>query len=419
MTLAQMRKSLEEAKVQQDELVNSITETNEALEGNIENLSEERVENLSKAILGFKEEHKTISNEITRLVEEINIQEEKNASIMNSTKSISSEMINMKKGNDKELEKSFMDAWSKAIKGDKTEYQKMLSTAPTDGLVEDAFGGLVPTFVVEGIQAKMENYGTLLAKAGITTIAGLVKFSYEVLVTPAQNHKEGAAPITDEEITLGQALVSPEMIKKTITWTDELEMMSAVDLVNYLTNEFIREITKKIEFDMINGAKDMQGLEGISAYAGSEFVKAEVVVETEFANILSLLKNCRGANKVIFMNEETFYNYQGLVDTTGRPIFNSIANNGQVINTLFGVRVDFLDALPAFDEAVINQTFAICMVDGAYRINAPRGMTPSFILDRVTGATADTARLTGKCFLGGRPVKLKGISTLTKGAIPA
>ncbi len=419
MTLGDLRKTLAEISKKQEEIVENISELSTDLKKNYDNLTAEKAQNIEKAIDEYNNEWAEFAKKATEVALEITKKEEEKEKSIKSTKNITEGIIISKNLTADEKDNVFAKAFAMAIKGQDSDYKKFLSTTDTDGVTADAFGALIPTFMATEIQQKMEEYGTLFAKAEISTVKGLMTFPVEVAATDAVKHEEGSGAIDDEEITLEEVIVKPAMIKKAISWTDELELSTPIDLLGYLINEFTRKIVQKIEVEMISGAKDQKGLEGIVRYIdGDKYVHGKAITEQSFTDISYLVSRVRGTNPIIVMNRTTYFDYVDLTDTTGRPIFSEVSNNEGVTYLLRGTPVKFNDLIPSFDKAAEGQPFAICMVDNAYKINAPAGLTPSFIVDRATKAKEDIANLTGKSFLGGRPVKLDGITVLTKTALP-
>lgn len=394
-----------------EELANGINDTRVLTEKKMADMTQEQVDAKMEIVKGFEEELVELqAKQVTLKAEKAEL-ESRQKGAFNSTKN-----VKVSKGASIKDSNEFTNVFAEMIKtGNDTEYKKFLSTDATDGSTAGAFGVLVPTIVESTIQETFEDYSGLFNDARFTQIAGSLKIPVEISNTGAENHVEGAVAPAEEEITLDEAIINPEMIKKWITWTDELEIMSAVDLLAYLYSEFTREIIKKAEKDMLFGAIDGKGLEGIVEYAGTDYVSEVSIPETgfTFAQILSMLGNTKGDNVRFYMNRKTFYNdVMAMVDTTGRPIWSAISDNNTQSYTLFGAPVRFIDALNPISLAGEGEAVIVAMNQGAYHINAPKGRTPMFILDRATLMTEDKSRLLGKLYLGGRPRQLEGATVL-------
>lgn len=312
--------------------------------------------------------------------------------------------------------KEFTDAYVKAIKGDTAEYKKFLSTTATDGTTAGAFGVVVPTVVLDAIEKKLNDYGGLLADAEITTIKGLMKIPYEVSRTGAEVHKEGAAAVSEEEITLGERMLDPEFIKKYITWTDKLETMSSVDLINYLTDEFLEEIFIKAESEMIYGAADQNCLEGITKIDPKTGLTTKFFIgeELTWATGFTAQGYLRPGQKQVkvYMNRRTFFqNILTIQDANGNPIYT--IEQGQPFYN--GLPVVYTDALPAYADAADGDAVMLMGVSGSYAVNAPNGLVPQFIRDDYTLMTSDKSRLLGKLMLAGTVKKLESWVVLCKG----
>lgn len=347
-------------------------------------------------------EKKSLEMQVEQLREEV-----KNLNGLNSTNSMMVVNNNEKSNGDKieALCKSqeLLNAWSKAVHGNPSEYNQMVK-----GLDTTVAAGVIPTYVSESIERKVAEIGGLFNHAQHLSVKGIMQMAVEVSSTGAEIHTEGGAMIDEEEITLESLVVQPTMVKKWISYTDELEALSGVDLVDYLVDEFIEKHILKIEQEMLNGADDAKGLVGIYTLAGTEYV-AEIEGDgtaITYANILSMLAATKGANLKWFMTRNTFYTQiMGLVDSQDRPIFNVVGTNGTLVHTLLGYPVEFEEVMTDGDMILMNQN--------AYKTNTPNGVTPVFTLDRLTGSREDKVYLTGKTFIGGRVAKLEQTSVFT------
>lgn len=415
------------------ELVKRVnTEHAKLAEGNKQNLNLAQVEEVKENIKNLTIEFEQLNMEKTQLEMEKNALEE---ALNNGIPTPMNTNFGAKNQSDVEKlvkSKELLNAYAKAMKGDVAEYNEMVktvSTTATDGETAGAFGTLIPEYVANEIQRKMVHYGALWNHARKIAIKGLYKLSVEVSATGAEIHKEGTAAPTEEEIVLDGRLLDPEMIKKWITWTDEIEIMSGIDLINYLTDEFIEKIMIKVEYEMLYGAADQKGLEGIVTFAKSTDKKLNAYVNAvntadatgakiSYIDLLKTISKIRGTNIKWFMRQETFYeSILSITDTSDRPIWASLQNNGESESmAILGRRVEFSDAFSSVETASVGDAIILAQAENAYTINHPDGMTPNFIQDPYSLAESDKKKLVGKLFSAGTPSKLNGATVLLKGS---
>lgn len=401
-------------------------------EGNKENLNLTQIEEVKENIKNLTIEFEQLNMEKTQLEMEKNALEEAMKSGIPTPMNLN---FGAKKQSDVEnlvKSKELLNAYAKAMKGDTSEYNEMvktLSTTATDGDAAGAFGTLIPEYVANEVQRKMVHYGALWNHARKIAIKGLYKLSVEVSATGAEIHKEGTAAPSEEEIVLDGRLLDPEHIKKWITWTDEIEIMSGIDLINYLTDEFIEKIMIKVEYEMLYGAADQKGLEGIVTFATSTDAKLngyvnkietadETGAKISYIDLLKTISKIRGANIKWFMRQETFYEaILSISDSNDRPIWASLQNNSESESmAILGRRVEFSDAFESLEDAEVGKAVILAQAENAYTINHPDGMTPNFIQDPYSLAEKDQKKLVGKLFSAGTPSKLNGATVLLKGS---
>lgn len=324
--------------------------------------------------------------------------------------------------------------------GDMTEFNKFLTTADTDGETPDAFGDTIPTIVANDIMTKVEDYGNLIAHISKISIKGLYRQIYEISSTGVTTHLENDPAIKDEEIVLGSSVVDPEYLKKTISWSHKLEAMSAINLYNYLVQEFARKFAIQLETDIIFGSNDKDGklltdsgTHGIVPTANGLYPETAVdanelaqnIYDNDalgygtFTNLRSTIKVPQGKQARIYMNEQTFWSeIMGMVDTTNRPlVYDTYESGKEPTHAILGMEILFTDALPAYDKTR-QQVYATILVDDAFEENFPEGQNVTFINDDITGATENKKRLTGRLLCGGGLKQLNSASVLYSGSEP-
>ena len=150
-----------------------------------------------------------------------------------------------------------------------------------------------------------------------------------------------------------------------------------------------------------------EGVIGIAGNSYTETVSASIsfnVINEAIANLVTF------DDLVVAMNPKTFFkNFMSLTDQVGNPIFRVVHDNeNRPAYYLSGYRVEFTQALPAYDDADPNDVYAIIgNFRRGYRLNYPQGRNVITLMDPYTLATADKVRMIGRLYVAGNVVKPK------------
>lgn len=383
-------------------------------------LSDEQFEKCAKEIEALDETLIAIKGEIAELDKQIEISNKQRDELLKKSYDSKKSIENK----DPRGSTEYLEAWAKSIKEQDPRYfleaSKSLTTTPTDGTTVGAFGALVPTYVAEEIERAMIDFGGLFNWANQTTVKGLLQIAIEILATDAEEHEENSPAIDEEEITLDEIVIKPKMVKKWITWTDEIAIMSAIDLVAYIKNEFLEKIITKTEKLMLYGTDQTKGIYGIIP-AGNDATNTRVIKHDGqgvlgYDTLTKMVGKAKPGKKPLkwFMNRETFYgNVITITDTTNKPIFkiDSVTSQPQIL----GILVEFDDNMKTYDLSTATDVPIVLQAQGAYRLNMPNGKVPNFILDPYSMSEQDKEKFTGKLYVAGTPTKIAGTVILEKG----
>lgn len=305
--------------------------------------------------------------------------------------------------------KEYTSKYADFIRGkiNETELRASLSTA-LDNVP-------VPTIMQGYIETAWAKYGKFSSEVKETFVKGLLTIPYEVKADGAVWHDENSEAPKEETITLGQILLAPKTIKKWISLTDELMAMAAEEFLKYVAEELVYQIVKA-EDDAIISRTDSNG-KGIIGIVGNALTE-KASVELGFNTINEAIASLNSFdNLLVAMNPQTFFkNVMGLKDTTGQPIYRVSADNeGKAKYFMGGYRVEFTDALPAYDDASGGEAYAVVgnFADG-YRVNYPNGKDVSTLVDPYTLATEDVVRMVGKLLVAGNVVRPKHFVQINK-----
>lgn len=310
----------------------------------------------------------------------------------------------------------YKNAWVESIKrNDVTIAQKVLRDDPILGLATTNDNVPVPTIWQSYVETAWYNYGKFSRLVNKSYAQGYLAIPYEASASDAVIHTEGADAPTEEEIVLGLIELKPAMIKKWISMTDELMAMTADDFMRYVADELVYRVVLKLDNGIINGALDSNG-KGIVGIVNNTLTLSATaalsfnVVNEVIADLVTF------DNLTLAINPATFFkNFMGLTDLQGRPIYQIATDNaGKPQYYVNGIRCEFTQALPAYDDASANAVWAVVGDFRGYRLNLPEGEMVKTLFDPFTLATQDKARMIGRLFAAGNVARLKHFAQIKK-----
>lgn len=304
----------------------------------------------------------------------------------------------------------YRQAWVNAIRtGDDREVRAMATS--NDNVP-------VPTIWQNYVETAWYNYGKFSRIVNKTSIQGYLNIPIESAADPAVVHDENSAMPAEENITLGLIELKPAMIKKWISMTDELMAMTADDFMRYLADELVYRVVLKLDEGIIKGALDSSG-KGVVGIVGNPntlvAANGALSFNTINAGIADLVTF---DNLTVAMNPKTFFdNYMGLTDLQQRPIYQIATDNaGKPMYYVNGIRVEFTQALPAYDAATAGQAWAVAGDFRGYRLNLPEGDMVKTLYDPYTLAREDKAIMVGRLYAAGNVARLKHFVQFNKAA---
>lgn len=403
-----------------DERINELTEKRNAI---AEEIAEKRTEfeagdvETRDAILEDVESKQTEVEEIdkeieeTRSIKETYEKQEERMSLMKNVETIEVEKrMNVADEYDTpEYRKAYMDA---IISGNDREL-RALTTGTTP---------VVPTIMQGYVEAAWEKLG-LANLVNKSFVKGAFAIPVEMAAGDAVLHTEGGAAVADEELTIDQVLLYPQMVKKVIAWTDELEALAPEEFFRYLADELVYKLYKKLETEIVKGAGDGNG-HGVIGITNGLGTAASLVEKVEANLTFNAINEALATladhdNLTILMNPTTFFkNVMGLTDLQQRPIYQVATDNaGKPRYMINGINVVFTSALNAYDSLDSDSDpWAIVGDLKAYRLNMPEGNGVKTIVDPYTRAPQDQKLMVGRILAAGNVVRPKAIAALVQGA---
>lgn len=403
------------AQEQIDKLIarkNDVAETMTLKREAFEQSDVETRDGLIEEVESLKKEADDIDAEISEL-EEVRGKFEEQEKRMSLIKTVESEVIE-ERTKDVKVDiydtPEYRQAWVDAIRtGDETKVRAM--TTGTTNVP-------VPTIWQSYVETAWYNYGKFSRLVNKTYIQGYLAIPFESAADGAVVHDENGEMPAEETITLGLIELKPAMIKKWISMTDELMAMTADDFMRYLADELVYRVVLKLDNGIINGALDTNG-KGVVGIVGN----ANTLVAANGALSFNVI-NAGIADLVTFdnltvaMNPKTFFNnFMGLVDLQQRPIYQIATDNaGKPQYYVNGIRVEFTQALPAYDAATAGQAWAVAGDFRGYRLNLPEGEMVRTLFDPYTMAREDKAIMVGRLYAAGNVARLKHFVQFNKAA---
>lgn len=402
------------ADEQIDKLVarkNEIADTMTEKRADFEKSDVETRDGLIAELENLKNEADTIDEDIKEL-EELRKSFEEQEKRMNLIENVAPTVVEERA---KSLNKDVLDtpeyrqAWVDAIKtGDMTGVQKVLRDDPVYGMATTNDNVPVPTIWQSYVETAWYRYGKFSRLVNKSYVQGYLSIPFEASATGAVMHAEGSNAPTEESIELGLIELKPSMIKKWISMTDEIMAMTADEFMRYIADELVYRVVLKLDEGILTGALDSngKGVVGIANNANTLSKSASLtfnVVNEAIADLVTF------DNLTLALNPQTFFkNFMGLTDLQGRPIYQIAHDNaGKPQYFVNGVRCEFTQALPAYDNAKANDVWAIVGDFNGYRLNLPEGDMVRTLVDPYTLATNDKVRMIGRLFAAGNVARLK------------
>ena len=284
--------------------------------------------------------------------------------------------------------KQYIDAFANYVKTGKDEEVRGLLSDMVDG-------GTIPTptFVQEYLETAWSR-SRIIDKVRKTNFKGILKIPYEISSSSAVIHTEGTDAPAEEELLTGSVLVTPKMLKKWISVSDEIiATHDSGEFLRYVYDELTFRIVKKLDEEIA-----AQVMAASSPFVAS--VNISAVDATTILQGLALLSD-EANEPTIVMNKTVFFNqFMGLLDQTDRPIYEVLLDNERkpqyYLNGCQVVfdNVNFKAAPEGGDPIALVGDF------GGVVVNFPNGDDVSILYDPYTSSKEDKNDVVAKLFAG-------------------
>lgn len=219
----------------------------------------------------------------------------------------------------------YRTAWDKYMLGMPLTAEERTAFTHTTGTTSGQTAGyLVPTTLLNEIWDLMEEEHSILADIRTYVTGAVIEVPLRTGITAgdAGTVAEGVAPADDENNTFAKVTLSGKDFAKTVDISYALGIMSIPAFEQWIKDELADRMGSALARDIV--AQILNDYD--STHNDLDVATSGEVVWTDVTNALAALKNTKG-QIVFYGNQTTIYKYiVGMVDTTGRPIFQGDAN---------------------------------------------------------------------------------------------
>lgn len=288
----------------------------------------------------------------------------------------------------------YINAYAEFIRtGDSRECRSLLTTNAGSGTLP------VPEFLQAMIETAWER-DEILSRVNRTFIKGNYKVPFELSADGAYVHAEGTTAPTEESLTFGLVTLTPETIKKWVSFSDEVVDMKGEEFLRYIYDELTYRISKKLAEECLDDITQANATNGSTAI-GVPQVTAEPSVIAIPQAIANLGEDAR--NLVVIMNRLTEANF-----------LTAYAQGNFAIDPFAGLPRIYSGHLPAYDTADGGAIYAVVGDLNGMQVNFPNGDGVVIKYDELTRKKEDIVEVLGRQYAGHGITKLGRFVNLKK-----
>lgn len=293
--------------------------------------------------------------------------------------------------------REYIDAYAEFIRtGDSRECRTLLTVnAPNNGTLP------VPDFLQGMIETAWEN-DEILSRVSKTYIKGNLKIPFELSADDAYVHSEGTSAPTEEALTFGLVTLTPESIKKWVSFSDEVVDMKGEEFLRYIYDELTYRVTKKLAekgLDDITTANASNSSTAIGV-PRVDMAPSVVTIPTAVANLHEDAKNL-----VVIMNRLTEVEFTA-----------AYAAGNFAVDPFAGIKRIYSSHLPSYSTANTNDVYAIVGDLSGLRVNYPNGDGMTIKYDDLSRKKEDIVEVLGRQYAGHAITKLGRFVNIRKPA---
>ena len=238
--------------------------------------------------------------------------------------------------------KEYRTAWCKEMLGMALTDEERTAFVHTTGTTSGQTAGYtIPTTLLNKIWDLIEGKHAILGDITIYRTGTILEVAKRTAIAAgdAATVSEGAAPTDDENNTFAKVTLSGKDFAKTVEISYALGIMSIDGFEQFIVNEIADRLGAALAADIITQI----GTDYYSSGNDLDVATSGKVVWTDIAGALAVLKNVNGIT--VYASQATIYKYiVGMVDSTGRPLFQHDANEA-IRGYLAGFPVKVEDAI--------------------------------------------------------------------------
>ena len=238
--------------------------------------------------------------------------------------------------------KEYRTAWCKEMLGMALTDEERTAFVHTTGTTSGQTAGYtIPTTLLNKIWDLIEGKHAILGDITIYRTGTIIEVAKRTAIAAgdAATVSEGAAPSDDENNTFAKVTLSGKDFAKTVEISYALGIMSIDGFEQFIVNEIADRLGAALAADIITQI----GTDYYSTGNDLDVATSGKVVWTDIAGALAVLKNVNGIT--VYASQATIYKYiVGMVDSTGRPLFQHDANEA-IRGYLAGFPVKVEDAI--------------------------------------------------------------------------
>ena len=248
-------------------------------------------------------------------------------------------------------------------------------------------GGQLPVpDMLESIIKTAWEKNEFLSRVRKTYFRGNVRVPFELSATGAWVHAEGTTGLTEEAITIGIVELKPENIKKWIRISDEAIDLGGEDFLRYIYDEITYRILKELVAQLIAD---------VTAASSSNSTDGIGVPVVKIAPGVMVLPNA-----ATNLSEEATDLCVVLNRLTEAKFNTAYASGSFAVDPFAGFAKVYTSALPAYDAASENDTYAIVGDLKALQVNYPAGEGVVIKWDDLSLAEDDLVKVIGRQYAG-------------------
>ena len=243
----------------------------------------------------------------------------------------------------------------------------------------------------------------ILNRVNKTFIRGNLKVPFELSADGAYIHPEGSTAPTEEALTFGLVTLTPETVKKWVSFSDEVEDMKGEEFLRYIYDELTYRVARKLADECLDDITTANATNGSTAI-GVPQITAEPGVTTIAEAMANLGEDAR--NIVVIMNRLTEVEF-----------LNAYAAGNFAVDPFNGVTKIYSSHLPAYSTATGGtDVYAIVGDLNGMQVNYPSGDDMVIKYDDITRKKEDIVEVLGRQYAAHGITKLGRFVNIIKPA---